>query len=49
MVDGVVDFGGIENEIVVCRLVRDGVFVNCILGYKVVVYVYVEGKFIIKY
>lgn len=47
MVDRMVDFGGIENEIVVCCFVRDGVFVICIWGYKVVIYVYVEGKFII--
>ena len=32
MADGTADFGGTENETVVCRLERDGVPVNCILG-----------------
>lgn len=45
MVDGSVDFSGVENEIIVCCFVRDGILVNCMIGYKVVVYGYVEGKF----
>lgn len=49
MADGAADFGGTENETVVCRLVRDGVSVNCILGHKAVAHAHAEGKFIIKH
>lgn len=48
MADGAADFGGTENETVVCRLVRDGAPVNCILGHKAVAHAHAEGKFIIK-
>lgn len=48
MADGSADFGGTENETVVCRLVRDGAPVNCILGHKAVAHAHAEGKFIIK-
>ena len=36
MADGAADFGGTENETVVCCFVRDGVSVNCMLGHKAV-------------
>lgn len=48
MADGTADFGGTENETVVCRLVRDGVPVNCILGHKAAAHAHAEGKFVIK-
>ena len=48
MADGTADFGGTENETVVCRLVRDGAPVNCILGHKAVAHAHAEAKFIIK-
>lgn len=48
MADGTADFGGTENETVVCCLVRDGAPVNCILGHKAVEHVHAGGKFIIK-
>lgn len=41
--DGTADFGGTENETVVCRFVRDGVPVNCILGHKAVIHAHAEG------
>lgn len=41
MIDGVIDASGKENEIVYCRFVRDGKFINRFVGYKEVVYVYV--------
>lgn len=49
MADGTADFGGTENETVVCRFVRDGVPVNCILGHKAVTHAHAEGKFIIYF
>lgn len=45
MADGVIDVGGFENEIVFCYYVQDGYFVNRLIGYKVVEYVYVEGMY----
>ena len=48
MADGAADVGGNENETVVCRFVRDGVPVNCILGHKAVTHAHAEGKFIDK-
>ena len=48
MADETADFGGTENETVVCRLVRDGVPVNCILGHKAVAHAHAEGKLVIK-
>lgn len=44
MVDGAIDVGGLENEIVYVRLIRDGRLVNRLVGYKVVEYVIVEGN-----
>ena len=48
MADGAADFGGTENETVVCRLVRDGAPVNCILGHKAVAHAHAEGKKFLK-
>ena len=47
MADRTADFGGTENETVVCRFVRDGVPVICIWGHKAVTHAHAEGKFII--
>lgn len=41
MIDSVIDVSGKENEIIYCRFVKDGVFINWFVGYKKVVYVYV--------
>ena len=47
MADETADFGGTEYETVVCRLVRNGVPVNCILGHKKVAHTHAEKEFII--
>lgn len=45
MADGAADFGGVENETIVCRFVRDGLPVNCMIGHKAVAHAHAEGKF----
>lgn len=45
MADGSADFSGVENETIVCRFVRDGLPVNCMIGHKAVAHGHAEGKF----
>lgn len=45
MADGSADFSGVENETIVCRFVRDGIPVNCMIGHKAVAHGHAEGKF----
>ena len=45
MADGSSDFSGVENETIVCRFVRDGIPVNCMIGHKAVAHGHAEGKF----
>ena len=46
---GTADFGITENETVVCRFVRGGMPVNCILGHKAVTHAHAEGKLFIYF
>ena len=43
MADGAADVGGVENETVVCRFVRDGLPVNCMMGHKAVQHCHAEA------
>ena len=45
MADRSADFSGVENETIVCRFVRDGIPVNCMIGHKAVAHGHAEGKF----
>lgn len=44
MADGATDAGGMENETVFCRLVREGRPINRLIGHKAVEHAHAEGK-----
>ena len=48
MAGGRADFSGVENETIVCRFVRDGIPVNCMIGHKAVAHGHAEGTFQLK-
>lgn len=45
MADRSADFSGVENETIVCRFVRDGIPVSCMIGHKAIAHGHAEGKF----
>lgn len=45
MADGATDVGGIENETVYCRFLRNGRPVNCLMGHIAVEHATAEGEF----
>ena len=45
MADGATDVGGVENETVYCRFLRDGRPVNCLVGHIAVEHATAEGEF----
>ena len=45
MADGATDVGGMENETVYCRFLRDGRPVNSLMGHITVEHATAEGEF----
>lgn len=44
MADGATDAGGLENETVFCRFIRDGRPTNRMVGHKAVEHAHAEGR-----